>query len=80
MSTYEERAATHQQAVWRDAVKDQHTFDFSDDLERMAIVHGRMDLVLIVSHLSSLNDQIATIRRLLWVVAVVGVFAILSRL
>ena len=41
-----------------------------------AIVHTRQDVVLMVSYLSSLNGQVATIRRLLWAILVVLLIAI----
>lgn len=41
--------------------------DYSEEQMRQSIVHTRSDMVLLVSHLSSLNQQVATMRRLLWV-------------
>ncbi|MDD5461121.1 MAG: hypothetical protein PHG00_05755 [Methylococcales bacterium] len=34
---------------------------------RQAVVHGREDIVLMVSYLSSVNEQLTSIRRLLFI-------------
>lgn len=39
---------------------------YEDEQVRLAIVHAREDIVLLVSHLSSANNQLKTIRRLMW--------------
>jgi hypothetical protein len=44
--------------------------DYADSEVRQATVHTRQDVVLIVSHLSSLNAQVAVVRFLLWVIAI----------
>jgi hypothetical protein len=46
--------------------------DYSDNQVRQSSVHTRQDLVLIVSHIASLNEQVATIRRLAWIVAAIA--------
>ena len=44
--------------------------EFDRNRQFQAIIHTRQDLVLLVSYAYSLNEQVATIRWLLWVVAV----------
>jgi len=46
---------------------------YDDDDVRKATVHTRQDLVLVVSHLSSIGDLLASIRVLLAVVAIAAV-------
>lgn len=65
MTKYDDRAGSLQRGVWADHCDSNIAFN-QEEIGR-ATVHGRMDLVLIVSHLSSLNEQTATIRRLMWV-------------
>jgi hypothetical protein len=52
---------------------------YDEEQTKVAIVHTRQDVVLLVSHLSSLNQQAATIRRLLWA-AVIMLFIIYTSL
>ena len=42
---------------------------YDDDTVRQATLHARLDLVLAISYLSSLNKQLAVIRGLLWLIA-----------
>lgn len=41
--------------------------EYSEARARQAVVHTPHDLVMVISHLSSLNQQVRTIRWLLWV-------------
>ena len=43
---------------------------YDDDTVRQATVPARLDLVLAISYLSSLNRQLAVIRGLLWLIVV----------
>lgn len=51
--------------------------DYTEEEVRQATVHTRQDLVLVVSYLSALNTQAATIRRLLWLILAVLAFVAL---
>jgi hypothetical protein len=53
--------------------------DYSEAEMRQAIVHTRQDMVLLTSLLASLNGQIATIRRLLWLGTLGLVWFLMSR-
>ena len=44
---------------------------YSAEQANMAAVNARLDSVLIVSLLDSANQQLATVRRLMWVVVIV---------
>ena len=61
MSQYDLRAKALQEAVWADICGEQKDLDFEDTTVRTAVVHARLDLVLLASHLSSLNGQVATV-------------------
>jgi len=77
---YSEKAAELQRGVRSDEV-DQYLngqAEFSEGQARQAAVHTREDLVMVVSHLSSLNIQIGTIRRLLWAVVALLVILLLE--
>ena len=43
---------------------------YDDNTVRQATVHARLDLVLVISHLSSINKQLAIVRGLLWLIVV----------
>jgi hypothetical protein len=47
---------------------------YDDDEVKSSIVHARQDIVLLVSHLSSANAQIWTIKVMLLVVLVVLIY------
>jgi hypothetical protein len=73
MAWWMERAARIQQGVRSDEMRDGSVYD--EDAVGHAAVHAREDLVLIVSYLSSANEQLSTIRWLLMglVVAVAAI-------
>lgn len=70
MSKHDEAAAELQRGVKYDELDnlDKGLDDYSETQVRQAIVHTRQDMVLLVSHLSSLNKQAGSIRRLLWII------------
>ncbi len=74
MAWWERRASALQQAVRvsEDEISEPHS---EDDAHRAA-VHARQDLVLVVSHLSSLNRQIATIKLLLAALTAIAAYSI----
>lgn len=69
---YDEKAA-HLQAVTRESesVKEE---DFTEEQIRRAIVYSREDLILLVSYVSSVNQQLTYIRWLLTVL--IGLLAL----
>jgi hypothetical protein len=68
MNKHDKRAANLQNSVWSE---DCHSdIDFEKDQINRAIVHGRMDIVLLVSHLSSVNSQLSHIKWLLLIILV----------
>jgi hypothetical protein len=66
-------AAARLQSSVRFTESQQNT-DYTKEMVDRAIVHGREDIVLLCSHLSALNAQTATIRRLLWFIALVSAY------
>jgi len=80
MSRYDDAAGNLQRAVKHDELDNLDREDYSEAQARQSVAHTRQDIVLIVSHLSSLNKQAATIRLLLWAaVALLGLVAISIR-
>jgi hypothetical protein len=76
----DQRAGALQRAVMRDEADniEKGLDDYSESQVRQAIVHTRQDMVLIASHLSSANRQLATMRRLLWVIVVIVCWSVLK--
>jgi hypothetical protein len=68
MTLWDDRAAALQQEVRSSEVESQRDYDESD--VRRATVHGREDIVLIVSYLSSLNKQMGWISSILCFIAI----------
>ena len=81
ISKYDTLAGELQRGVRDDETKqrDLGVADYDSVQVRQAIVHTRQDLVLVVSHLSSLNKQIAVIRNLLWLIAFLLIISLISR-
>ncbi|MCA3263388.1 MAG: hypothetical protein ING44_15695 [Telmatospirillum sp.] len=64
MNRYDRRAGRLQDRV---AIDERFQTEDIDEIEvRRAIVHARQDIVLVVSHLSSLNSQIQQLRWMLY--------------
>jgi hypothetical protein len=72
MFWWDEKASELQQKV-RFSERDQSDLYDQDDVAK-ATVHMREDLVLVVSHLSSLNRQIATVKWAAVITAIVLVY------
>jgi len=68
---YDDMASELQRGVKHDELEnlDKGLDDYSEAQVRQATVHTRHDLVLLVSHFASLNRQVSTVRRLLWIIA-----------
>ena len=81
-SNYDDRAAQLQRGVKQDEIRSLETGfdDYDSPAVRQAIVHTRQNAVLLVSHLSLLNRQLATNRRLVWVGFLLGAVAALRYL
>lgn len=75
MTAYEDdEAAKLQRSVrWGEMVDDA---DYDERRVKQSIVHAREDIALLVSHLSSINKNLAAIRSqlssLIWTVIIVG--------
>jgi hypothetical protein len=80
MNAYEQRAMDLQLRVIssEDEQLERGHADYTPERERQAIVHARQDLVLLISRLSAVNLQIASMRRLLWVVTLAVVTSVIS--
>src|SRR3989338_3965709 len=50
-------------------------YDYPDDKVRRSIVHSREDIILIVSYLQSVNEQLVIIR--LFIIAIIVLFVLL---
>jgi hypothetical protein len=74
MSKYDEKAAKLSNSVWISEVHNEITYD--DDLVKRCIAHARMDIVLLVSHLSSVNSQLSVIKWLLAAILAAIIFSI----
>ena len=73
MSWWDQKAASLQQGVRHDELR--HGHEYGDSEVKRATVHAREDIVLIVSRLSSVNQQLASIRYtlILFVLAVIAI-------
>jgi hypothetical protein len=71
MAWWDRRAHALQRVVRNDEEEQVPYFD--DEKEKQAVVHTRQDIILIVSHLSSVNSQLAI---LIWIVAAILLVAI----
>jgi len=82
-TVYDDRATALQNAVISadlEQLKDVGRLGLWDGPRvRQSVVHTRQDVVMLVSHLSSLNEQVASIRRLLWLIAVLVAGVLLTR-
>ncbi|PCJ95121.1 MAG: hypothetical protein COA45_12395 [Zetaproteobacteria bacterium] len=65
---FDTKASNQNNAVWSDECDSDINYDA--DLINRCIVHARMDLVLVVSHLSSANSQLRVIKWALIVCAI----------
>ena len=72
MGWWDEKAARIQQQVKADESEPQ---GYTEEEARQAAVHARQDLVLVVSHLSSANRLLASIRFTLIVLTLVVIVA-----
>jgi len=82
MSRWDKKAAKLREKVCDGELEQERAFasDPSEERARWAIVHTREDIVLIVSHLSSANQQLAAIRRILLSILLVFVAAFALKL
>jgi hypothetical protein len=76
LNKYSEKAAELQRMVRADEIE--MGMDYGEDQVRQSIVHMREDVVLLVSHMSSINQQLASIRRLAWVGVLALIFIALA--
>lgn len=75
MNKYDQLAARVQELV-RESEYEKN-LQYENEQVRASIVHAREDITLVAVHLSSVNRQLATVRRLLWVIAAVLVLQFL---
>ena len=64
MSEYDERAATLQRMNRESEGAKAEQYD--EEIVRRSIVYTREDITMIVSYMSSLNQQLASLRRIAW--------------
>lgn len=76
---YDDKAGALQTSVKIAEREQLEKIQYNSAEARQATVHARQDLVLMVSHISSLNKQAQTIRRLMWA-AVILLFIIAGQL
>ena len=77
MSKYGRKASALQEAVWSDEVSRDIRYD--EELVRRSVVHARMDIVLLVSHLSSINNQLSVIKWIMAGILTVAIYIGLSQ-
>lgn len=65
---YSEKAAQLQSSIRESERND--VLEYDEAQVRQAIVHSRQDIVLIVSYIASLNEQMIGVRRLLLIVVI----------
>ena len=65
MSDYDDDAQKLQSMTRNDEIN--HPQEYHPIQVRQAVVHGREDIVLLVSYLQSTNKQLTSIRRLLFI-------------
>lgn len=70
MGRYREIARRLQEAVIQ--AEYEAGMNYGDHEVRRAVVHARQDVILLVSHLSSLNSQVAWIKRGIWTLVAIG--------
>jgi hypothetical protein len=69
MSKYDDRARELMVEVGSNEAQKTVDWDGPSSAEaRLATVHLRQDIVMLVSHIGDLNTQVQTVRRLLWAV------------
>lgn len=76
MSKYDKKAKDLNDAVWSEECNSNINYD--DDLVRRSIVHARMDIVPVISHLSSVNSQLSVIKWILIAILAAIIFVILN--
>lgn len=67
MPWFDDKAGSLQSAVQHSELE--KGFDYAEADVRRATVHTRDDVVMLVSHLSSMNWQLRSVRRLLMLIA-----------
>lgn len=71
---YDKKASDLQSSVWStDCYSD---IDFEESKVRRAVVHARMDIVLLYSHLSSANKQLRVIKYILAMILITLMYAV----
>lgn len=78
MNEYDQRAATLQDMNRESEAAKGDQYD--EDTVRRSIVYSREDITLLVSYLSSLNQQAASLRRIGWAVAALLAVIVVQRL
>jgi len=76
MGWWDDRAGNLQQFVRGEEARTLGYNGYDARQVRQAVVHAREDMVLLVSHISSVNRQLRTIKWLLAAIAALAVFAV----
>jgi len=76
MNWWDKKAANLQRGVIHGETEASGLRDYTEEQARQAAVHARQDIILVVSHLSSANRLLASIRFTLIVLTLVVIVAI----
>ena len=77
MSEYDERAGRLQQM--NRASEEEKGEDYDESAVRRSIVYTREDITLVVSYLSSVNQQLAGLRRIGWAIVVLAAVSVIQK-
>jgi hypothetical protein len=72
--------AAHLQRITRASEADKDEIEFSEGQIKRSIVYAREDIILLVSHLSSINQQLRTIKITLVLLLLVFVYIAIRHL
>ena len=78
MAWWDERAAMLQASVRSQEIENSDVNFFDDDDVRRSIVFTRQDVILLVSHLSTLNRQLSRGVLLLWAILVAQIIMVVK--
>lgn len=79
MGWWDDRAGNLQQFVRSEEARNLEYSNYGEETVRQAVVHCRQDVVMLVSHLSSVNRQLRAIKWLLAACVVLIAVAIVGR-
>ena len=77
MSEYDERAGRLQQM--NRTSEEEKGEDYDESVVRRSIVYTREDITLVVSYLSSVNQQLTGLRRIGWAIVVLAAVSVIQK-